>query len=128
MASSTPLLPERPEQPDDREQEPEDLEPESKRERYENDDKEEMLFLQHQGVFEEVQEAYVMNIDLEFTSNRQRKQFMRDPHIFLAKKMAGAEVQFKKLNENDKKLFKNAKDSEVSSFLRTEAVRRCFKL
>ena len=41
------------------------------------------------------------------------------------KKVSSAEVNYKKLNELEKGLFENAKGSEVKSFLKTEAVRRC---
>lgn len=42
--------------------------------------------------------------------------------------MSSAEVNYKKLSEADKILFRNAKASEVSSFLKTEAVRRCLSV
>ena len=42
--------------------------------------------------------------------------------------MSSAEVNYKKLSEADKVLFRNAKASEVSSFLKTEAVRRCLSV
>ena len=44
------------------------------------------------------------------------------------KKISSAEVNYKKLSEADKVLFRNAKASEVSSFLKTEAVRRCLSI
>ena len=103
------------------------VEPDSKRARLDsdNDDSKDDLYLKHQQILDEIEEGYVMNIDIEFNSNRQRKMFLHSPHVYLAKKMAGSEVVYRKLTSNDKKLFDNAKDSEVSSFLRTEAVRRC---
>ena len=70
-------------------------------------------------------EGYVMNIDLNFESNRQKKLFMTDPLIYLSKKVNSAEVNYRRLTEDEKQLFENAKNSEVSSFLKTQAVRRC---
>ena len=70
-------------------------------------------------------EGYVFNIDLDFDPNRKRKDFMHNPVMFLAKKMAGAKVKYKRLSPEEKQLFENAKQSEVSSSLKTEAVRRC---
>lgn len=39
--------------------------------------------------------------------------------------MANTEVNYQKLTEEHKRLFQNAKASEVSSFIKTEAVRKC---
>ena len=69
-----------------------------------------------------------MEFELNFTSNRQRKMFMRNPQAYLVKKVSGAEVCYRKLNAEDRKLFDNAKASEVSSFIRSEAVRRCLSV
>lgn len=103
------------------------VEPDTKRTRYDNDDDDldDYLEMKHQQIMEEVDAGYFMNIEIILDSNRQRKKFLESPHLYLAKKMSGAEVQFRKLSDEDRKLFKNAKNSEVSSFLRTEAVRRC---
>ena len=74
----------------------------------------------------EAGEGYVMTIDLDFSSNRQWKQFMRDPALFLAKEVNGAEVQYRRLSPEDRVLFENATETgEVSSFVKTEAVRQC---
>ena len=51
--------------------------------------------------------------------------FLNNPVAFLAKKLNNAEVVYRRLSEEDKKLFTNAKAAEVSSFLKTAAVRRC---
>lgn len=83
------------------------------------------LFLKHQVIFENVDSGYLMTIDLEFNSNRQKKMFKRNPQLYLAKKMSDAEVIYWKLTAEEKKLFDNAMGPEVSSFLKTEAVRRC---
>ena len=56
-----------------------------------------------------------MEFDLNFTSNRQRKMFMRNSQAYLVKKVSGAEVCYRKLNAEDRKLFDNAKASEVSA-------------
>ncbi|CAK9031677.1 Integrase catalytic domain-containing protein, partial [Durusdinium trenchii] len=76
----------------------------------------------------EIDCGYVMEFELNFTSNRQRKMFMRNPQAYLVKKVSGAEVCYRKLNAEDRKLFDNAKASEVSSFIRSEAVRRCLSV
>eukprot|EP00438_Fugacium_kawagutii_P003967 Skav207534 [mRNA] locus=scaffold756:114473:122071:+ [translate_table: standard] len=126
--SGTPLLdgPAGPsdDQPHSEDQEPTDLpaEPEPKRARHDSDDG---LVLEAHQAIQEIDSAYVMNVELDLSSNRQRKMLLRNPDLFLAKKMASSEVNYRRLNEADKKLFENAKDSEVTSFLKTEAVRRC---
>ena len=111
-SSKTPLLGE-PEQTVDAQ---EIEEPEAKRARVDDEDG---LFLD----FEE--DNYVMTIDLDFTSNRQKKMFLHNPQAYLVKKVSSAEVQYGKLSPEDQELFKRAKNSEVSSFIRSEAVRRC---
>ena len=77
---------------------------------------------------QEIDYGYLMEIELDFSSERQKKSFKRNPQAFLVKKMSSAEVNYKKLSEADKVLFRNAKASEVSSFLKTEAVRRCLSV
>ena len=126
ITSATPMLEPQREPPDRDDQEPIE-EPEAKRARYEDGEisDADTLFLKHQMIFESVESGYLMNIDLEFTSNRQKKMFKRNPQLYLAKKMSGAEVVYRKLTSEEKKLFDNAMGSEVSSFLKTEAVRRC---
>ena len=68
---------------------------------------------------------YVMTIDLDLTSNRQKKLFRHNPQAFLVKKVSSAEVQYGRLSPDDQELFKRAKNAEVSSFIKSEAVRRC---
>ena len=63
-----------------------------------------------------------MDVELDLASNRQKKALKRNPNLFLAKKLAGSEVNFRRLREE---LFSRAMNSEVSSLIRTEAVRRC---
>ena len=99
-------------------------EPDLKRARL-DDDAEIVDYLDFNSLALESQEGYLMELELDFTSNRQKKMFMQNPQAFLVKKMANSEVVFKKLSEEDKTLFRRAKASEVSSFIKTEAVRRC---
>ena len=99
-------------------------EPESKRLKADEDEESEKEF-KFLEALRSVDEGYVFNFELDLESNRKKKDFMRNPVMFLAKKMAGAEVNYKRLSPEEKQLFENAKQSEVSSFLRTEAVRRC---
>ena len=49
----------------------------------------------------------------------------RQPVLFLAKKLNGAEVQVQRLSDYDRSLFQRAKTKEVTSFLKNEAVRKC---
>ena len=101
--------------------------PDSKRARLhsENEDAMHSQYIKMQQIMEEIDECYVMNIEVDFTSNRQKKAFKRDPTAFLVKKMANSEVSYKKLSGDEKKLFDRAMQKEVTSFLKTEAVRRC---
>ena len=101
-------------------------EPDAKRPRTESDKDD--LLLDLNRAIQEIDCGYVMEFDLNFTSNRQRKMFMRNPQAYLVKKVSGAEVCYRKLNAEDRKLFDNAKASEVSSFIRSEAVRRCLSV
>lgn len=56
-----------------------------------------------------------MELDLRFESNRQRKQFLRSPGLFIIKKMRGSEVNVKKLSSDLQELFGRAKSKETSS-------------
>ena len=77
-----------------------EIEPESKRARHASDadglESETYLEAKHQQIIEELDAGYLMNIDIVLDSNRQRKKFLAAPHLFLAKKMSGAEVQYRK--------------------------------
>ena len=95
-------------------------EPEEKRARLEDD-----FVLDLNTAIEEIDYGYVMELSLDFSSSRQKKMFQHNPQAYLVKKMAGSEVVFRKLTESDKELFRRAKQSEVSSFIKSEAVRRC---
>ena len=132
--SKTPLL-DQPEVPQEETVLEDDLpvpEPETKKTKYEEDggsdngkDGLAWIFQILSTAIQELGEGYVMNIDLNFESNRQKKLFMTDPLIYLSKKVNSAEVNYRRLTEDEKQLFENAKNSEVSSFLKTQAVRRC---
>lgn len=100
-------------------------EPESKRARYEDEDDKEDMYMKHLQIFNQIDSGYLMDIELDLASNRQKKAFQRNPSLYLAKKLAGSEVCFRRLSANEKELFKRAMNSEVSSFIKTEAVRRC---
>ena len=73
----------------------------------------------------ESDEGYVMNFEVDLTSKRQHKNFWRNPVAFLVKKVSSAEVNYRRLKPDERVLFDNAKNSEVTSFLKSEAVRRC---
>ncbi|CAK9005989.1 Integrase catalytic domain-containing protein [Durusdinium trenchii] len=62
----------------------------------------------------DIGEGYVMNIDLDFSSNRQKKQCEKDPIAYLAKKVNGAEVNYKRLSPEERQLSENAKGGEVA--------------
>ena len=100
-------------------------EPESKRARYDGEDDKEDMYMKHLQIFNQIDSGYLMDIELDLASNRQKKAFQRNPSLYLAKKLAGSEVCFRRLSANEKELFKRAMNSEVSSFIKTEAVRRC---
>eukprot|EP00434_Breviolum_minutum_P027979 symbB.v1.2.024754.t1/scaffold2367.1/size81165/7 len=76
-------------------------------------------------VLQERDECLLFNIDLEFESNRQLKMFERNPVSYLVKKINSSEVNLKRLTPDELDLFKRAKDKEVDSFIKNEAVRRC---
>ena len=73
----------------------------------------------------DTEQVMVMEFNLEFTSNREKKNFIRDPHLFLVKQMRSSEVNLKKLTPQLRELFHRAKAKEVRSFLKNEAVRKC---
>ena len=100
-------------------------EPEPKRPKMDDGDEEDASFLELQQALQEVEDGYLMQIDIEFSSKRQNKDFLRDPTVYLTKKIASSEVNFRKLNAEEKALFEKAKASEVSSFIKAQAVRRC---
>ena len=103
-------------------------EPESKRARYDGEDDKEDMYMKHLQIFNNIDSGYLMDIELDLASNRQKRAFQRNPSLYLAKKLAGSEVSFRRLSANEKELFKRAMNSEVSSFIKTEAVRCCWAL
>ena len=74
---------------------------------------------------QESDEGYIMEMDLEFTSKRQWKKFIRSPAVYLVSKLRNCEVRFDKLSPEHKELFTRAKTKEASSFLKQEAARKC---
>ena len=85
----------------------------------------EIQFSQIMDALEETDEALMMSVELDLSSNRQRKFFARNPVAFLVKKLNNAEVQIKNLSADDRLLFDRAKTKEVSSFIKNSAVQRC---
>ena len=77
------------------------------------------------AVFEAEPEVFSIEFDLNLDSNRKKKQFFRNPNMFLVKKMRDSEVIFGKLSPEHRALFTRAKLKEVNSFLQNQAVRRC---
>lgn len=126
LFSTTPLL--EPREPAEKRPEPGDGlpgEPESKGLRPDDDDDADDKEIKFLEALRSVDEGYVFDIEIDLDSNRKKKNLLRNPVMFLAKKVAGAEVNYKKLSPEEKRLFDSAKQSEVSSFLETEAVCRC---
>ena len=74
---------------------------------------------------QECEYGYVMEIDLQLTSNRQLKKFLRSPSAYLVGKMRDCEVRWEQLSPAHKKLFTRAKTKEVTSFIQQAAVRKC---
>ena len=102
------------------------VEPESKRQRIEDSmDDDDGLYHDINYYALEADEGYVMSIDIDVSSNRQHKNFWRNPVAFLVKKISSSEVNYRKLRPDERVLFDHAKNSEVTSFLKSEAVRRC---
>ena len=69
-------------------------------------------------------DVMTMEFELNFTSNRQQKLFLRSPTAFLVKKMRDSEVIFSKLSAEHRALFTRAKTKEVNSFIQNQAVRK----
>jgi hypothetical protein len=104
------------------------VEPEPKRPRLDDDeDEKDGLNLDLNTAIQEIDYGYLMEIELDFSSERQKKSFKRIPS-FPGEEDELSRGELQKLSEADKILFRNAKASEVSSFLKTEAVRRCLSV
>eukprot|EP00435_Cladocopium_sp_Y103_P006371 s604_g2.t1 len=93
-------------------------EPDSKKARVDDD----ALLLQY---LEVVEELYVLEFDLDLTTQKQKKQLMDNPSLFLAQKLRDCEVRLEKLKPEHRELFRRAKLKEVNSFISNKAVRRC---
>ena len=83
----------------------------------------------HEDVFSVLEtyegECLSVEIELDFVSHRQRRNFMHNPVMFLVKKLNNSEVNLKTLSPADRILFGRAKGKEVNSFLKNAAVRKC---
>ena len=70
-------------------------------------------------------ECLCFELDLDFSSHRQQKNFQRDPVLYLVRKLNSSEVSLKNLTPAERELFARAKGKEVNSFLKNAAVRKC---
>ena len=77
-----------------------------------------------QACFMECSDVMTIEFDLMFSSNRQIKNFISDPSAFMVKKMRDSEVVLSKLSKEHKELFARAKQKEVNSFVKAQAVRK----
>ena len=89
--------------------------------RQKTEDAETLLF----NCLEISEEGYLLTVDLEFDSSREKKRFLHHPTLYLAQKLRDCEVRFEKLRPEHKTLFSRAKSKEVNSFIANQAVRRC---
>ena len=96
------------------------VEPESKKPRTEAED--ELLFLSY---MEQADEGYVLTVDIELNSQREKERFIQQPTLMLVQKLRDCEVRYEKLRPEHKKLFDKAKSKEVNSFISNAALRRC---
>ena len=96
------------------------VEPEPKKPRTEAED--ELLFLSY---MEQADEGYVLTVDIELNSQREKERFIQQPTLMLVQKLRDCEVRYEKLRPEHKKLFDKAKSKEVNSFISNAALRRC---
>ena len=68
------------------------------------------LGLDMNAVLEDLDYGYIMEIDLDFPSNRQRKKFLRNPEFYLVSKMRSTEVRWSQLGAKEKKAFPSRED------------------
>ena len=73
----------------------------------------------------ENEDILTVTFEVEATSHRQRKFLERNPVAYMIKKMNSSEVNMSKLTPALQRLFTHAKNKEVSSFIKNEAVRKC---
>ena len=85
---------------------------------------EEQAFSLNQLVREN-EDILTVTFEVEATSHRQRKFLERNPVAYMIKKMNSSEVNISKLTPALQRLFTHAKNKEVSSFIKNEAVRKC---
>ena len=98
-------------------------EPDSKRAQTEDA---EFIELNYARTFDETEFGYVMNIVLEFDSHRKIKRFLRAPAAFLVQQMRDCgSLIYERLAPHFKVPVDRAKHKEVSSFIKSEAVRKC---
>ena len=70
-------------------------------------------------------DVLVMHIDVEPETNTKKKALLRNPVLYMAKKLNNSEVSLQRLSNLEKVLFQRAKMKEVNSFLKNSAVRKC---
>ncbi|CAJ1338725.1 unnamed protein product, partial [Effrenium voratum] len=74
---------------------------------------------------ENVATGYFVELEMEMPENRKQWKLLQNaPEAFYVKKIRGAEVNVNQLTEQKKKEFDEAKEAEISQWLRNEAVRR----
>ncbi|CAL1164199.1 unnamed protein product [Cladocopium goreaui] len=83
------------------------------------------LTLDLHAALQEAEFGYIMEMELDFSSHRKLKKFLQAPNFYLVQQMRDCEVRYERLTDDFKKLFDRAKDKEVASFLKSEAVRKC---
>ena len=100
---------------------PPGAEPESKRQRADGE-----LGLSY-SCFMEVEMCYMLTVDLEIASQRQKQAFVFKPSLFVAQKLRDFEVRLVKLRPEHRVLFDRA-TKEVNSFISNAAVHPCHNL
>ena len=70
------------------------------------------------------QEVMKIEFDVDLNSHRKEKDLLRDASAFMVKKMRDSEVVLSRLSPEHRELFSRAKSKEVSSFIKSEAVRK----
>ncbi|CAK9007573.1 unnamed protein product [Durusdinium trenchii] len=93
-------------------------EPDSKKARLDSDA---LIF----HALEMCEEGWILDIELDVKSQREKERFIKHPSLFLAQKLRDCEVRLEKLSPAHRELFVRAKSKEVNSFLTNVAVRRC---
>ena len=74
---------------------------------------------------ENVATGYFVELEMEMPENRKQWKLLQNaPEAFYVKKIRGAEVNVNQLTEQKKEEFDEAKEAEISQWLRNEAARR----